>query len=205
MKDHYGNEAVEKGLSFILGVLGHYKGCSGHFLEKNAEGVIAAFTVVLAISTMMLWDSTRTAATAARDAALHIPTVERAYVYAGPQIIRMDDKMCAASIKMKNYGKTPAIIERCTLKFQSEYPIDAPPDWKNMSHIADFALADGETAVWPDEPWGTQQLDQRFILGGIQYWDIFKMERRYSWFCVRINDERTKFVRAGPDSWNSST
>ena len=39
--------------------VGTYRECVGHFIHENADPIIAAFTVVLAISTVLLWMATR--------------------------------------------------------------------------------------------------------------------------------------------------
>src|ERR1700736_1128184 len=43
-----------------------YRTCIGEFLAEDSAAVIAFFTVVLAISTIFLWSSTRKAAVAAK-------------------------------------------------------------------------------------------------------------------------------------------
>ena len=54
-------------------VLGAGRDCLGDFLNANGTAVIAAFAVVLALSTVLLWSSTRNAAHAARAAADAFP------------------------------------------------------------------------------------------------------------------------------------
>lgn len=83
------------------------------------------FTGVLGISTIGLWRQTRKAADAARIAAEHIPIVEGAYVYARlaeslseveATILNEGEEPRQAArfaivITLKNYGKTPAVID----------------------------------------------------------------------------------------------
>jgi hypothetical protein len=56
----------------LVAVLGAGRDCVGDFLNANGTAVIAAFAVVLALSTVLLWGSTRNAAYAARAAAERI-------------------------------------------------------------------------------------------------------------------------------------
>ena len=92
-------------------------------IEGTSVATIAAFTIILGVSTCFLWCATRRAALAAKEAAEDIPIVERAYVY--PRIV--EEKIFEAIINVqnglnpnhhiprvyftiKNYGKTAAFI-----------------------------------------------------------------------------------------------
>jgi hypothetical protein len=54
------------------------KFCAGEFIHENGEAVTAFFTIVLAISTILLWFATQEGAAVARAALVEI---ERAFVY----------------------------------------------------------------------------------------------------------------------------
>jgi hypothetical protein len=60
-----------------------YVDCLGPFAHENHGAIVALFTIVLAVSTILLWLSTRDAAVAAKTAAEHIPIVERGYIIGG--------------------------------------------------------------------------------------------------------------------------
>jgi hypothetical protein len=97
-----------------------YIDCLGPFSHENHSPITAAFTVILALSTIALWVSTRDSALAARAAAEHIPRVERAYIYggfgphSGGRRYATDENgndFIVASVTMANYGKTPGFIK----------------------------------------------------------------------------------------------
>jgi hypothetical protein len=53
---NYANESFENDTSQFFFI---FRGCIGGFVHDNAEGIIALFTVILAISTAFLWKATR--------------------------------------------------------------------------------------------------------------------------------------------------
>lgn len=108
------------------------------FSLTSPEGWTAFATVVLAISTFGLWAVTNTAAKAAKEAAEALPIVERAHVY--PMIVNpgailervrfamtfpltsTEDDECSSdtaelTFRIKNYGKTPAILKSVMVGF----------------------------------------------------------------------------------------
>jgi hypothetical protein len=96
---------------------------------------LAAFTGILAISTIFLWWSTRKAAIAAQGAAEHIPRVERAYIYGGANFqgpptgdgrVRIDSLL----VKINNYGKTPAFIGTVAATICAESDLARPITWQ---------------------------------------------------------------------------
>jgi hypothetical protein len=115
-------------------LIGSGRECLGLFLHDSAEEIIAIFTIILAISTSLLWCFTRAAAYAAKAAADHIPRVERAYVFGGGPIQRCDadgkplDPPELGWVSVGNYGKTPAILKKVEWGFCDEdvFPTDRP-------------------------------------------------------------------------------
>lgn len=53
------NYNFEKRIAIILIEPGRTKGCAGEFFKDDGEAITAAFTVILAISTILLWITTR--------------------------------------------------------------------------------------------------------------------------------------------------
>jgi hypothetical protein len=121
--------------------------------EDHGEAVIAAFTIVLAISTIGLWRSTkklweagekqiavaafaansseqsaRAAHRAAETAKDAFTKLERPYVYVFDvnRFVLSSDGIGCVQYKVANYGKTPATIELVenNVSFNSEGPID---------------------------------------------------------------------------------
>ena len=119
-------------IEHLAAVLGAGRDCLGDFLNANGTAVIAAFAVVLALSTVLLWSSTRNAAHAARAAADQIPRVERAYIFGGgpgrlrdQQGVPVPDK---GWVSVGNYGRTPAVLTRVEWGFcdEIEFPTKRP-------------------------------------------------------------------------------
>ena len=77
---------------------------------------IAAFTGVLALSTIFLWRATRDAAIAGKIAAEHISRTERGYIYGGFGVrypVRDNGQEAfLLRVTMANYGKTPCFITK---------------------------------------------------------------------------------------------
>jgi hypothetical protein len=76
-----GEQATKEGDSRVGSVIVVYVRCSGRFIDGHGGGLTALFTIVLAFSTVLLWIVTNKAADAAKTAAEHIPSVERAYLF----------------------------------------------------------------------------------------------------------------------------
>src|SRR2546423_983870 len=60
--EHYHHESGEtfpKDLTQFLIMFKVGLGCSGEFVHKNAEAIVALFTVILGIATWLLWRSTK--------------------------------------------------------------------------------------------------------------------------------------------------
>jgi hypothetical protein len=53
------NDQFQNSISNFIIMRGPYRDCIGSFIHENAEATIAAFTIVLAFSTIFLWGATR--------------------------------------------------------------------------------------------------------------------------------------------------
>lgn len=123
-----GGQTIKERATNILPLLNTHLGCTGELLHRNAEAITGLFTLILAISTILLWRATGAAADAAKTAAAYIPTVEGAHVYVVIKIdeifehIRVGKNAEGADfeipiyIALSNFGKTPAFIERFTAR-----------------------------------------------------------------------------------------
>jgi len=91
--------------------------------QKTIDDPVALFTLVLAISTILLWFVTRKSANAARDAAEVLPATERPYVLIiGGGFLQVSSEVTQDSrpvvlYRCGNFGKTPAIIENLRAGF----------------------------------------------------------------------------------------
>jgi hypothetical protein len=126
-----GEETAKESDSRIGSIVIPYVRCTGRFIDAHGVGITAIFTIILSASTILLWVVTNTAAEAAKVAAEHIPTVEGANVYVllkketveeDLQMIGMPnglirrDFTIKIQVSLKNFGKTPAVIERFTVR-----------------------------------------------------------------------------------------
>ena len=58
MQEEQHKSAIEdavKGPTQFFAAISAHKDCAGHFVEENGEGIIASFSIILAISTIGLW------------------------------------------------------------------------------------------------------------------------------------------------------
>lgn len=171
-------------------------------LRNEGAAVIAAFTIVLVISTTLLWISTERAAKAAEKAASHIPTVERAWVFAGPDAksTRNEPGLFEVKLWIKNYGKTPGFVKVIWARFSKDAPYDPVPKYEGAEKIqTELVLGTQEGFLWP-KPFGTA-FDERYFYGYIRYADIFKANQ-VTRFCVRLVPEEGRFEMAGSPAWN---
>jgi hypothetical protein len=94
-----------------------YRKCVGAFIETNHDGIIAAFTIVLALSTIWLWLSTKDAAVATQRAARvsedALTKLERAFVSFSTKTVALSDPITNVihtyriTMEVKNSGHTP--------------------------------------------------------------------------------------------------
>jgi hypothetical protein len=109
--EHYHHEAgdsLQKGAACFIVMSKGFAPCLGEFVHKNAEAIIALFTIILGIATWLLWRATdRLVRGADKNAERQL----RAYVlvHHAEMIERiLDEQQSAASVTFKNYGQTPA-------------------------------------------------------------------------------------------------
>jgi hypothetical protein len=115
----YGNEKTPKDWGRII--------FDGLLVLFN--GLLALFTYRLYRSTEKMWKATKDTAEAAKQSAGYLYTIERAYIYAVVLFSRVDFEGDAAvtqtEIKIWNYGRTPAIINR--IKILGNFEPKIPP------------------------------------------------------------------------------
>jgi hypothetical protein len=85
---------------------------TNHFLETHDKGVVGAFTIVLAISTIGLWMATNRLWEAGENQLRHLSETAsvqlRAYVYVEKTDLTFKDNVWNHSFRIKNVGRTPA-------------------------------------------------------------------------------------------------
>jgi hypothetical protein len=161
---------------------------------------IAAFTGVLAISTILLWRSTRDAAIAGRIAAEHIPTVERAWLFAGPDGKRVINReaLMQFPLLITNYGKTPGFLRTIWAECGNPDVFNPTPKYAGGAIQLDVILGAGEPHTHTKLFSATTE---QFFYGYIRYADIFG-NFQVSRFCVRLARDKGEFQLAGHPNWN---
>src|SRR5579863_6018518 len=123
-----------------------YEKCTGSFIDANHDGIVAAFTFVLALSTIWLWLSTKDAAIAAGRAAAiaerALTELERPYLFILDYNWLLVEKAQADEsglvYSVANGGKLPAFIK--TVKFGMRFG-DSIPAMEDEPAVHDLLTA----------------------------------------------------------------
>ena len=124
-KAHHANQNLQESVPRFLTAARPYRECLGAFIHENSEAVIAALTIVLALSTFFLWGATRDLVRGSKKVA---QTQLRAFVFAKgcEQAIHLVDIPGGQRIKdfiffakIENIGLTPATDVRLWIKHQT--------------------------------------------------------------------------------------
>jgi hypothetical protein len=175
---------------------------------------IAAFTGILAVSTIFLWRSTRDAAIAGRRAAEHIPRVERAYLFVGPfhPITQMklneNYQITKVGLRFENHGKTPAILKSAYGQFSDWMPTDEVPTYNFANGqvcMLDIVVPATGDVMGMEELFESPIVGPQYFSGYAEYDDIFREETRVSRFCLKIFPDTDRVELVGPRSWNDWT
>jgi hypothetical protein len=167
--------------------------------------MIAMFTLTLWRSTSNLWVATNKAAAAARDAAEHIPRVERAYVFLWREVSHatrpnpLGGDIFEINFAFHNYGKTPAIVRRIEgdIPVVDNYPtslrdvgaLDIPPALIISGDETGQSYRQSQL-IMPDQWPVIQRWERRLLfLGRVVYLDIFGQERETG-FCLELMGNR---------------
>lgn len=165
--------------------------------------VLCFLTVLLIGVTGILGVGTFIAAHAAKDAALHIPRVERAYLFGGPTKIELFAGSGKTDFRLTvdNSGKTQAILKEICVSYFQTLP-DGPPQYPNQKVAKpDVVIPGGALQIEIPTKLGLDQVTPFFVAGYFKYLDIFR-ETRTSRFCIRIIPDTEKFEPAGSEAWN---
>jgi hypothetical protein len=217
IQEHYQHGATqnfEKSIPASTGKVGIYRDCLGEFTHDNAEAIIAAFTIILAFSTIFLWVATRDLVSGAEKTA---EWQLRAYVFIQDVniFLRENDTIIDVTVKFLNSGQTPGYDLRTSLKAEiraaptigSPYTELAPPESKSI--IAPKAgidigpnrlvLQDGDLTGLRD---GTRKL---YIWGRVDYVDAFKRDRYFSFQGTNGTEIANYDVATGRINWRGWT
>jgi hypothetical protein len=141
--DQPAEQHLKKGMGNLLSSGGGvYRECLGEFIENNGEGILASFTIMLALSTIFLWIATRDLVREAKG------TSERELrAYLGVEnvslkLLQVGEKP-EITIVVRNFGQTPAY--RVTKFSDSKVGAIDLKDFPEEGGRSQTALNPGET------------------------------------------------------------
>lgn len=177
----------------------------GSFLEDYDGAVVGLFTIVLAISTILLWQATHRLAAGSDESLRMMMSKERAYLTPafptcnfpriGPltTIEEIRDLVPTATHQWANIGGSAARIHKMRLEIVIAPQLPKRPDWSQSGasvHYGHYVIGkdyfeDGFRRTW-DAPIGEvaaaaliAEQATFFVLGGITYTDVFDKRRSY--------------------------
>jgi hypothetical protein len=101
-----GQQPFQNDIARIEATADNYRSCAGEFVEQHGEAVIAIFTVVLAISTILLWGVTRRSTKIAERA---LTVLERPYVVIDARTNRQEPTVdSTVEVRVVNHGRSTA-------------------------------------------------------------------------------------------------
>jgi hypothetical protein len=214
---HESSETFQKGVTQFLIVVKAGSACTGEFVHKNAESIIALFTVILGIATWFLWRATKRLVEGAENTA---ERQLRAYVSnpVAAEIKRFNTATPFIQLGFKNSGQTPAHNMRIwTRSAVSIYPLANPPDPPDGGPISmgvigpnsDFHISiESDIPVTDDERQRVVAGDAAFyVYGHLAYDDAFGKPRETT-FCVFYRGEVAKSPSgrlATYQKWNNAS
>ncbi|HEX7533060.1 MAG TPA: hypothetical protein VF340_07470 [Methyloceanibacter sp.] len=183
-----------------------------NFAFGSAERAIATFAGILAASTLLLWFNTRRAANAARIAAEQIRSVERAYLFAAPTNITLDDTRTETTvhIRVDNPGRTPGILTLVYGQFSKKPPQGENPVYEGGGSKAFELVVNSSNGAGAHDPAANVILPVTFKIdfadpihfwGYVEYLDILKKPHTTR-FCALIYPAQGKWEIAGGRAWN---
>jgi len=193
---HESSETLPKGITQFLVTLKVGIGCTGEFVHKNAESIVALFTVILGIATWLLWRATKKLVEGADKTA---ERQLRAYVF-----VKEIDVVPPASrggnyvfnVGIQSTGKTPTRNARGNIDVQA-FDGDIPKDFNfpdiEPQNVTTLLIGPNHrvasavevpSSIIDSVSRGARHL---FMWGWIDYNDVFiKTPRHRTEHCFRI-------------------
>jgi hypothetical protein len=167
-----------------------------HFLRESAA--IQSHEMQASIA------AAQQSAEAAAISANHIPTIERAYVFATPQP-NIEKGMTITTLFLQNFGQTPAIVTEGYGANSESEPVGQPlyPPQPSNPRFLEAVIGKGAREPFPTR-WWSPITEPHFFYGYVRYTDIFR-KSHVTRFCVRIFPADGRVELAGPSVWNSWT
>lgn len=155
--------------------------CLDKVLDANSNSIVAAFTFVLAISTIALWRATRESVRLAQKT---LTDLERPYVYAMPTVHTLAEYFrgtvdaATVTFRIKNIGRGPARAEHCICSATLVASEHERPGTQFRWEVAEFALGQGDqvehtfdlTSAFPRTPGTIENIQRNFRLVYISPW-----------------------------------
>ncbi len=171
-------------------------------LLGNVSGALALLAGLLAALLLLFWFYLHRAASAARKAANHISTAERAYVFGGPTDLDLLPHRATVKLAMENYGKTPAMLKEWLVDFTGVEPQGNRPVYDATKRVTTSEILEPDRLFSPPMVFRADIPAPFFVVGYIAYADVFD-QLHTTRFCVAVAPDG-KAVTAGPTAWNGN-
>jgi hypothetical protein len=201
---NYSGNTLQENLSSLYVLLLGSRNCIGEFIHTNGEAVIALFTIILAIATILLWVVTQGILTDSR----HTTEKQlRAYLFIEECFFEtITQNGFTIALNIKNFGQTPAYRIRVagqarpfpdpktrifTINEPSEYHVTLGPS-AGYSHTIEVTKvhAAGISAI-------RAGVDQVYVWGLISYEDCFGGNQKTPFRLLQqgsIENENNRFL-----------
>jgi hypothetical protein len=207
-QNHAGDSSTQEYVGRLLFLYETGRGCTGEWLHKHGDALIALFTIILGIATWLLWRATRALVKGAEQTAelqlrAYIHTIGKDFL-----IQDFDNERFVHRFRIVNVGQTPAYklqVESVTKLLPYPLPrnfdFTAVPEGRNPSvmmvgprrHVGHDSLPD--TILTPAEMIRIRTPDSGLRLysyGTIRY-ETFKRSR-YTNFCASSGESVGELV-----------
>lgn len=208
--DHKSCENYQGDASIFVRI-GTWVSLNHESVEAGSTFAVAAFTLLLFVSTLGLWVQTRNAV---RTSVQGLETVERAYLF--PYLadaMTMQGSRVSIQPWLQNAGKTPAIVDEFFAGFMAGGELPPEPIYSqalgtratDMNTIVPSLV---NTDVGTFAPTATPH--PRFFYGCAWYRDVFKKPRETR-FCIEFFYDPAfpnaipKYMYVGGEPWNRTT
>lgn len=149
---HQKTEQVVESFPNVARTLGAWSNCSGEFIHQNGETIVAVFTVILGIGTILLWSATKLLVEKSDEASQR---QLRAYISVNPIRIysaAIEERFNRVDFSLKNHGQTPANEIHHVFSVQV-FPNPLPEGFTYPSaavpvHSESALFPQGEMVVW---------------------------------------------------------
>ena len=177
--------------------------CEGFAIDENADLLVALFTGGLWLVTLTLWLATKRLAEGAEETMQHDL---RAYIAVDfdPPGLRAKNGTNMATIRVRNLGKTPAVITDLTWRHVISDSLPTIPEYADRVEAINLLLGPGQTYF--EKRRIQKAIDQsQFVIGYVDYTDVFDGRWRTG-YARRFKPERDDSrLYSTPEEYQSRT